>query len=293
MTSIELLAEPIERIEPPSLEVFRRRYLQANRPVVLAGGVRHWKAASTWSMDYLKTAIGDTVVPVEVSSTGRFPADVTQLGFRDMSVGEYIDSAILKRPAGERFYLSQTSIPDVFPRLMDDIELPPYLQTRRSPRLNLWFGSAGTQTQLHYDDSHNLFAQLHGRKQFLLFAPNDSGRLYRYPLKHWYAHFSQIDTARPDFARFPRFEDATPIQCTLEPGDALFLPAFWWHQPRCVDTSISVSIWWSPQWTSYWHYRQFHWQLGNFALGALHHLRTAGKAGAASSSDGDGGDGGG
>lgn len=262
----------VERIEPPSKEHFYEHYVNANRPVVLAGAVKHWKASSCWSIDYLKSAIGDITVPVEVSSSGHFPADVQKIGMREMTVREYIDSNILSRPAGERHYLSQASIPDLFPTLMQDIDYPVYLDTTRPPRVNLWFGAAGTQTQLHYDDSHNLFAQLSGRKRFLLFSPGDSRRLYRYPLKHWYAHFSRINTATPDLQRYPRFAAAQPIECTLEPGDALFLPTFWWHQPACIDDSVSISMWWSPELKKCLRFRQFYWSVGNFALAVAGHL---------------------
>jgi hypothetical protein len=276
MTSNENHDEQVERIDPPSREEFFSHWLYANKPVIFKGAVRHWKAVSTWNMEYLKAAVGDVTLPVEVSPTDHFPRDLANVALTPMSVRDYIDNAILGTPGEQHYYLSEASIQDLLPRLMDDLEIPPYVDEKRPPKLNLWFGAAGTETKLHYDFSHNLFAQLHGRKRFLLFSPSDSKRLYRYPLKHWYSHFSQIDVGKPDFRRFPRFEDATPIYCTLEAGDVLFMPVYWWHQPKCLETSISVSMWTSPELKRYWNYRQTHWQFGKIALGIWQAIRHQG-----------------
>jgi ribosomal protein L16 Arg81 hydroxylase len=273
MQSIEHSGEQVQVVEPPSREEFFRTWQRANRPVIFKGAVRHWKAVSQWNMDYLKSAIGDLTVPVEVSATGHFPRDVRNIALTEMPVREYIDKAILGDPGELRYYLSETPIQEVFPRLMDDLQMLPYVNEQQPPRMNLWFGAAGTETRLHYDFSHNLFVQLHGRKRFQLFSPGDSTRLYRYPLKHWYAHFSQVDITKPDFTRFPRFEDATQITCTLEPGDVMFLPVYWWHQPRCLDTSISVSMWTAPELKHYWYYRQTRWQFGKMALAIWQAMR--------------------
>ena len=30
--------------------------------------------------------------------------------------------------------------------------------------------------------------------------------------------------------RFPRFAEARPVNCTIDEGDILFMPSFWWHE---------------------------------------------------------------
>ena len=66
-------------------------------------------------------------------------------------------------------------------------------------------------------------------RRFTLFAPELVDRLYIGPLDLTPAGqpISLVDLAAPDLARFPRFAEALPQAqvVTLEPGDALFIPA--------------------------------------------------------------------
>jgi hypothetical protein len=60
------------------------------------------------------------------------------------------------------------------------------------------------------------------------------------------------DIHAPDFERFPRLRDALAAAqvADLEPGDALFYPAMWWHQVNALESfNVMVNYWWttSPQ----------------------------------------------
>eukprot|EP01043_Picozoa_sp_COSAG02_P065177 COSAG02_NODE_9756_length_2119_cov_30.113165_1_plen_539_part_10 len=43
-------------------------------------------------------------------------------------------------------------------------------------------------------------------------------------------NFSPLRAHNPDLARYPNYRHAHPLTVTLEAGDALFLPALWWHE---------------------------------------------------------------
>ena len=60
------------------------------------------------------------------------------------------------------------------------------------------------------------------------------------------------DISAPDFARFPRLRDALAAAqvAEMEPGDALFYPALWWHQVDALESfNVMINYWWntSPQ----------------------------------------------
>lgn len=59
---------------------------------------------------------------------------------------------------------------------------------------------------------------------------------------------SPVDIAAPDLQRFPDFVRARRIQCMLRPGDALFMPAFWWHEVQSYPDqqerrNLAVNFW--------------------------------------------------
>lgn len=54
-----------------------------------------------------------------------------------------------------------------------------------------------------------------------------------------------MDVEEPDLEKFPQFERAASQACILSPGQVLFLPVKHWHYVRALDTSFSVSFWWS------------------------------------------------
>src|SRR5581483_9132798 len=49
------------------------------------------------------------------------------------------------------------------------------------------------------------------------------------------------DIEHPDLEQFPLFAKATPIRCSLHPGETLFVPAGWWHTARMLSPSITIS----------------------------------------------------
>ena len=58
---------------------------------------------------------------------------------------------------------------------------------------------------------------------------------------------SPVDIAKIDFERFPKFADAAPeaFKCEIRPGDALYMPSFWWHGTYC-DAVPSLAPRWPP-----------------------------------------------
>lgn len=50
------------------------------------------------------------------------------------------------------------------------------------------------------------------------------------------------DIENPDESNFPSFSKAQYVDCKLEPGDALFIPALWFHNVLAEEASISINI---------------------------------------------------
>jgi Cupin-like domain len=128
---------------------------------------------------------------------------------------------------------------ELSPKFVEDLLplLPPgLLKTLNSIKYftaGLMIGTRGAQVGLHYDflRSHAYLAQVIGTKRCLLFSPEDSAALYK----------GDVNPDAPDFDKFPLLRTATAHECTLEPGDLLFIPSRWWHHVVALDKSITVN----------------------------------------------------
>jgi hypothetical protein len=112
----------------------------------------------------------------------------------------------------------------------------------------IWIGNA-IVTPAHFDESDNLACVVAGRRRFTLFPPEQVGNLYIGPLEYapTPTPISMVDFSAPDLERFPRFARAmeAALVADLGPGDAIFIPALWWHHVQSsAPLSILVNYWW-------------------------------------------------
>ena len=117
--------------------------------------------------------------------------------------------------------------------LLSDAEVErclPVNRTRPGSVTSLWFASAGTAAQLHYDTSHNLFRQLHGTKRFRLLSPASAAATSLFP------SFSPAQRQ----SRVPSLPDQM-LTVDLHPGETLFLPAYTLHHVSTpADSALAV-----------------------------------------------------
>ncbi|MBD1912837.1 MULTISPECIES: cupin-like domain-containing protein [unclassified Leptolyngbya] len=116
---------------------------------------------------------------------------------------------------------------------------------------NLWIGPGGHIECLHYDPTDGVLIQLHGTKRLILFPPSQTANLYPYPihthlryglkLRCW---FSQVYPDTPNLEVFPRFRNALShkYEILLNPGEALYIPAGWWHEVTALGNEMVCSV---------------------------------------------------
>jgi hypothetical protein len=116
----------------------------------------------------------------------------------------------------------------------------------------LWAGTGCGTTPLHFDALTNVLAQVAGRKRILLYPPSSTFRIYPYPVGHARDNYAMADEAieRDDdhvsAVRFPALAGARCIEATLEAGEALFLPRYYWHRVSQLDEGVenlSINFW--------------------------------------------------
>lgn len=119
---------------------------------------------------------------------------------------------------------------------------------------SIWMGTR-TRIAAHNDIPDNLACVAVGRRRFTLFPHEQFRNLYLGPIDNTPAGraVSMVDFHNPDFAAHPRFADALAHAqvAELEAGDALYIPAMWWHHVEGLDPfNVLVNYWWreTPRW---------------------------------------------
>lgn len=70
--------------------------------------------------------------------------------------------------------------------------------------------------------------QVAGRRRVLLVSPEYAHRgMYTFPLHHPYDGYAMPDLDRPGTAAWPLLKRIQGQNTILQPGDALFVPAYW------------------------------------------------------------------
>jgi ribosomal protein L16 Arg81 hydroxylase len=227
--------DAVDRIAP---DAFKREYMDTNTPLLMRQESANWPAMKKWSFDYFANLSLPKRVYLEMNNvlqgTGQYEV---------MEYGDYVrrianeDASEAHRPG----YLSVFKIFRSFPQLKDDVDFSILSRHKVKNTVAGWIGPAGTVTGYHVDWGDNILAQICGRKEVRLVAPEESK--YMYPSKRFDqgTTSSEMDVDNFDPQRFPLFEKVKEYRVVIHPGEMLFIPRGWWHYVRSLDKSISVS----------------------------------------------------
>ncbi|NET74474.1 MAG: cupin-like domain-containing protein, partial [Sphaerospermopsis sp. SIO1G2] len=174
------------------------------------------------------------------------------LSSKKMKFSEFANWLAQEKDSEQYYYLQQQPIKLVFPELLPDIEIPDYMSRKSFMVANIWIGTGGNTTPLHWDAAQNILCQIRGRKKLSLFAPNQTEFLYPHSVDSKAPHLSYVNIDKPDVEKFPKYQDSQKIECVLEAGEMLFMPPFWWHHVNSLDPlNIAVNFWWKANLKQY------------------------------------------
>ena len=141
----------------------------------------------------------------------------------------------------------------------------PVLETRY-----LWMGGRGASTGLHNDDECNCLLILHGSKRVKLWPPECRRHLAVNRKYDSGTECCDVDAEVGEdeiLRRHPCYRGCpAPLVITLEAGEALFIPRFWYHSVSSLSTSVSVNVFLSTP------LALLRWGPRRALLGALHAL---------------------
>lgn len=245
VTSIQEVREAIRRVgrDIPAISAvprigmldaaaFRTRAAKG-LPFVITGLVSRWPL-SALTPQTLRDRFSDVRVRARVGDYVN-KAFAPDRAMQDMSMLEYLD-------------LVSTGTQDL-PPYLGNLELrelnsmcywPAYFGKMGPPRF--WLGPLGTVTPLHCDYDDNIFAQIWGAKRIFLSPPHHDEFLYTSEANA-VLFSSPVNPEAPDFEKFPLARQAAMIECIINPGELLYVPAGWYHYVRSLTFSLSANRW--------------------------------------------------
>lgn len=230
--------QDIERVKTISKEDFFNNYVKKQKPVVIEQLTKDWPAYDKWHLNYIKEVAGDKAVPLYDDRPVK-----AEDGFNEahatMKMADYVD-LLQEKPTNYRIFLY--NLMQEVPALKQDFKWPSIGLRLVKQLPMLFFGGENSKVFMHFDIDYSniLHFHFHGKKQCVLFAPNQSKFLYKIP--HALISREDIDFDNPDYNKFPALKQAQGYICNLNHGEMLYMPEGYWHYMKYLTAGFSMSL---------------------------------------------------
>jgi hypothetical protein len=253
-------------------ERFRREYVDEWRPVRIAGAIKHWPAIRLWkSAEYLMGRVGaerdvrarnhPAILYPATEAHTRQNADTAE----DMTFAEFVRRACA--PKAGHLMLQSYVIGDDYrsgspftpaelrahrfaakpehrflPWLGADMDGFYFLPNPRPSRLyppyrTFVFRNSYTDWHWHPTDE-TLMCQVVGAKQVLMLPPDEESWNVLVPILKEHGR-----TFDHDFSEaFSRANLAGLRRAVVAPGDAVYIPPYWWHSVESLEQSMGMTV---------------------------------------------------
>jgi hypothetical protein len=222
------MPKTVERYSGPLTTEFFLELALQQRPMIIDGlfdgqPIRKIKTIADLPLAWANTQIRPRVQPERIQYPAKLLAPTTILKFLTDQAPGFVFDKILIPSFNPPFVLPESALKGGDP----------------TTQFHYYMGNPGAFTHLHFDSNcrHNLHYQLIGKKRFLFFPEHRSK--YLAPQQQ----SSRIFLERLTNEERISFTDyAGGYDCTLEPGDGLYMPPLIWHFIEYVEPGMSLSF---------------------------------------------------
>jgi Cupin-like domain len=228
----------IDSIENITKEDFQKSYMIPQKPVIIRHLYGENAKVYSWSFDFFAKELGQIEVGIfDDESTKRNEGKSYKGSNLKMKFRDYL-TLIQTKPTTKRLFLF-----NVFKHkkeLLNDFVFPDIAKNVFRFLPLAFFGGQGAITRIHrdMDNSCVFLTELVGYKRVVLFSPKYSKLLYQFP----FTSHTSVDINRADYQQFPALKYVKGIDCTIGPGDTIFIPAGWWHHIEYKTPGLGFAI---------------------------------------------------
>lgn len=229
----------VDKVRNLSAEDFKSRYSDRSIPVVFEGAALDWPCTSKWTPDFIADQYGDDEALLGERKPGKeFGHEVQMTTLREV---------VRSLQAGGKKYARFHPLLKKHPELVDDFDVR-FLSSLKSKigghlTFNMFLGGKNTKTSLHAAGAENLFVEVHGRKHWRIYPTSLNPAINASVIRTPY-FMTDLDPDKPDENRYAMFPFVDGFEVTLEPGDILYNPSFFWHQVENLSDAIGVGVRW-------------------------------------------------
>jgi hypothetical protein len=216
-------------------------------PVLIQGGLKDSPACQKWDFNYFMKGYADKkIVCIDDSSIQNSNQSIKDGALLDGSV-KTLRAVIENIEQGGSNYVSNVSeFLQANPELVEELEITKLIENIKKDskfsRFNYLFsqifmGNSHSVSALHCAIGTNLFVNVLGRKTWYLIHPK-----YTHLLKPHLNQYGLFAISEQDIFNPEDISQKIPhISVTLEPGDVLFIPPWWWHAVR-NESELTIGV---------------------------------------------------
>lgn len=225
-----------------------------NEPIVLRAFGKDLPAFKKWNIDNLAHHFGDKKVNIEHYNNflQYMSSEVTSM--KKYSMKQYLDNK-----DKQYLYFGETPIRDFKKKsLFKDIKIPHFKNTDYKDSTSvIFFGNkyAGSATHIHITHFDYLLTQIIGTKTMYLCDLYDNHPKLTLPStfnkqRKFLMDGNTYDHINVNFINHANFKF---YKVTLNPGDSIIIPPWWWHNAISDELSLSVTTKFLRSDTSYFY----------------------------------------